>query len=199
MKSILICACLLLVPRAFAAGDERSCQGPLTTWVTDVEKRQFIAKIVENSGSDKKFHHLDAGNVGLHAYLLPSNRVAFAFAVAKQIPGGQQVAELMHDFDPSKHQLVVVIETNDEPLLTFTRFTKGEAKALANRHALNTVDVTEDNILLKYLVPKAWDLDGDYDGFHVLYEIVRDAEELGLPRRRDVSSDWTIENYKRRE
>jgi hypothetical protein len=159
---------------------------------------RLAEKVAAISGEDKFFQAIDGGNRGTHIYLIPHRRAAHALAVAARFPGGWSADKLAEIYDPSSSILVGILETEDEPLLTLAVFHREPGSAPLSRK-FNVVDVTETDQVLRKLVPDAFAGD-DYDGFHLLWDILRDDQEVEMPGiAPHVVGSWSIESYRASE
>lgn len=187
---------------AWSATD-KSCPGlstaPSQNWVlTDSDKARMVAKIVENAGEEKRFSGLEDGNAGLHAYIIPQSEVARTMTV---IAGLLKRPDLFSNFsyNSAEQHMVAVLETWDEPQVSLLVFQRDSEKAIQLAHAVSPFNFhdedtpTEDPV--RQAVPTAW-ATGNYDGFHVFYSLLKDAEKLALPYENPTTHDWSIEDFK---
>jgi len=155
----------------------------------------IIKKIVDNAGEDKFFDAVDSGNNGLRAYVVPSSRYSKIVDTIQVIepssPYSKKIKELK--FDPSIHRIVGVLATHDESIVSFLIFEKGKDQAHILAHKLNPIDVVDSEAIVKVL-PEAM-VDGYYEGFQVLYELLKDSQELPLPYKYNSKSGWSIEDF----
>lgn len=107
------------MPHRITAARPAATVAPSTRVTPDAAlAKKAVSWVAANAGDGwgKKFHAVDSGNRGLSAFTPTPTQARALFADAKATNLGErslQAAKL----DPSKHQLVVVLTSEDEPHL----------------------------------------------------------------------------------
>ncbi|MBN2361871.1 MAG: hypothetical protein JXR83_20640 [Deltaproteobacteria bacterium] len=161
------------------------------TSATDQQALEFIKA---NADRSKLWHDLNGGNVGLHAYALDATDAALLIDVCKAFHYNPRLPEIQElnsfEFDPARHAVYGVLETDDESILSAVVVDKQTGQARRLGVSMNMVDVDVDDDVAK-LVPGGVE-DDYFDAFKGLYHLLKNGRDL-LP---ETDRHWTIENYR---
>ncbi|MFH1809103.1 MAG: hypothetical protein ABIJ09_10185 [Pseudomonadota bacterium] len=155
---------------------------------TDPEALAFVKA---NAGDDGLFHDVEGGNVGLHAYALSAEdggtliQALRAFDYNPSLPEIQDLNSFA--FDPDKHAVYGVLETEDEPQLSVVVVDRQSGETRRLGLSMNFVDA---NDAVAALFPGA-SSDGEFDSFKGIAEALRNGKDLLA----GSDPDWSIADF----
>jgi len=156
---------------------------------TDQKALEFIKA---NATEDGLFHELESGNLGLHAYALDAKGSEDLIKTMRAFDYNPDLASIKDlnsfAFDPAKHAIYGVLETEDEPQLSIVVVDQQSGAARQLGVSMNFVDAPPDAVAM--LFPNATS-DDAFDGFKGYAELLKNGKDL----LSETSSDWKISDW----